>query len=421
MDWLTELLRDERFMPHGHCYLWLPELLWTNVVSDTLIALAYMTIPMTLVYIMRKRRDLPFDWMFAAFGVFILACGSTHLLDIWTIWQPHYWLLASVKALTAVASVITAVLLVKLVPAALSIPSPSQLRKVNDELRGAQAELVATARRAGMAEVATNVLHNVGNVLNSVNVSAALVDQQVRASKGLALGKVVQLLQRHQSGLGHFFNHDDKGKLLPDYLDKLAQSLAAERQRMLDELANLSKSIDHIKDIVATQQAYAGPSGVIEPVQIVELVEDAMRMSGDSLSRHQVRVVREFGAVPQVLLDKHQLLQILLNLIGNAKQAMPGDPGRESQITLRLTQSGEAAVQLQVSDNGVGIAPENLTRIFAHGFTTRAGGHGFGLHSCALATKMMGGTLTAHSAGEGRGATFTLELPIQVAAHGATA
>lgn len=415
-----QLLRDERFMPHGHCYLWLPELLWTNVVSDTLIALAYMTIPVTLVYIMRKRRDLPFDWMFAAFGVFILACGSTHLLDIWTIWQPHYWLLAGVKALTAVASVVTAVLLIKLVPAALRIPSPSQLEKVNAELRGAQTELVATARRAGMAEVATNVLHNVGNVLNSVNVSAALLVQQVRASKGPGLDKVAQLLQQNRADLGHFFSHDDKGKLLPDYLEKLAQGMAAERQRMLDELANLSKSIDHIKDIVATQQAYAGPSGVVEPVELAELLEDAMRMSGDSLSRHQVKVVREFGAVPPVLLDKHQVLQILLNLIGNAKHAMPGAPDQEHLITLRLTEAGDGAVQVQVSDNGEGIAAENLSRIFAHGFTTRVGGHGFGLHSCALAARGMGGTLSVHSAGAGRGATFTLELPVRArgqAAH----
>jgi signal transduction histidine kinase len=413
MESLIQLLRDDRFMPHGHCYLWLPELLWANVVSDALIAFAYLTIPVTLVYFIRKRRDLPFDWMFGAFGVFILACGSTHVLDIWTIWHPDYWLAAWVKVITAIASVVTAVLLIKLVPVALHLPSPSQLRKVNDELRNAQAELVATARRAGMAEVATNVLHNVGNVLNSVNVSADLVTGQIRTSKAQALAKVVQLLQAHQADLGHFFSHDDKGRQLPDYLDKLEQAIAEERRRMLNELASLTKSIDHIKEVVATQQAYAGPAGVIEPVRIIELVEDAIRMSGDSLSRHEVTVVTEFSAVPQVLLDRHQVLQILLNLINNAKYAMSGTSDQQHQITVRLSIAENAGVVLQVADNGEGIAPENLTRIFAHGFTTRKNGHGFGLHSCVLAAQQMGGTLLAHSDGVGRGATFTLKLPIR--------
>lgn len=415
MDSLLQLLRDERFMPHGHCYLWLPELLWTNVVADSLIALSYLTIPVTLVYFIWKRRDLPFDWMFGAFGVFILACGTTHVLDIWTIWHPDYWLAAYVKVVTAIASVITAVLLVKLVPLALLLPSPSQLRKVNDELRGAQAELVATARRAGMAEVATNVLHNVGNVLNSVNVSAAVVGDQLRVSKAQSLGKVVQLLETHQGDLGRFFAEDEKARLLPGYLAQLDRAICEERQRMMEELANLSKSVDHIKEIVATQQAYAGPVGVLEQVHIVELVQDAIRMSGDSLLHHEIVVLTEFEATPEVLLDKHQMLQILLNLISNAKQAMSGRSCPAHQLTVRLAQAGAAAVRVQVADNGEGIAPENLGRVFTHGFTTRKSGHGFGLHSCILAAQSMGGTLKAHSDGVGRGATFTLELPLRAA------
>ncbi|MBV6325461.1 sensor histidine kinase [Duganella violaceipulchra] len=413
MDSLMKMLRDERFMPHGHCFLWFPELLWTSVVADTVIALAYMTIPVTLIYFIRKRRDIPFDWMFGAFGVFILACGTTHLLDIWTIWHPDYWLLALVKVITAIASLITAILLIKLVPVALQLPSPSQLRKVNDDLRNAQTELVATARKAGMAEIATNVLHNVGNVLNSVNVSANLVIQQVSTSKVRALGKVVHLLQEHEADLGHFFSHDEKGKQLPDYLSKLEQAIAVEQLRILDELGELTKSIEHIKEVVATQQSYAGPTGIIESVQIVELVEDALRMSDDSLSRHDITLVKEFVAVPKVLLDRNKVLQILLNLINNAKHAMSGASDQQHRITVRLSNAENAGVVLQVVDNGEGIAPENLTRIFAHGFTTRKNGHGFGLHSCVLAAQSMGATLLAHSEGAGKGATFTLKLPIQ--------
>lgn len=282
------------------------------------------------------------------------------------------------------------------------------------ELQEAQAELVTTARQAGMAEIATNVLHNVGNVLNSVNVSAGLVSSQMRASKAQGLGKVVQLMNEHTGDLGDFLTRDQKGKMLPGYLSKLAEVVAAEQQGIIEELAQLSKSVDHIKDIVTTQQSYAGASSVFEQCQIADLLEDALRMSAGSLSRHQVAVVKEFADVPSLPLDKHRVLQILINLISNAKHAMDGVPERQHQITLRLHSAQGPAVQIQVADNGEGIAPENLTRIFAHGFTTRKDGHGFGLHSCILAAREMGGSLTAHSEGLGQGATFTLELPIKL-------
>ena len=262
-----------------------------------------------------------------------------------------------------------------------------------------------------MAEVATNVLHNVGNVLNSVNVSANLVTKQVHSSKAGALHKVVELLQSHEADLGHFFSQDEKGKQLPGYLVKLELAVAEEQCHILDELARLIKSIEHIKEIVATQQAYAGPVGVIEPVQIVDLVEDAIRMSDDSLMRHHITLLKEFNEVPQLPLDKHQVLQILLNLINNAKHAMSDAPDSEHRITVRLSQAENAGIVLQVADNGEGISPENLPRIFVHGFTTRKNGHGFGLHSCILAAQSMGGTLLAHSDGIGKGATFTLKLP----------
>lgn len=164
------------------------------------------------------------------------------LMEILTIWQPYYWLSALVKVITAIASVITAILLVRLVPAALKIPSPQQLAKVNDELREAQAELVTTARRAGMAEVATNVLHNVGNVLNSVNVSAQVLCDKVHTSKGPAVAKVAQLMKEHPDDLGDFISSDPKARALPDYLDKLADALAVEQQGMIAELAQLTTS-----------------------------------------------------------------------------------------------------------------------------------------------------------------------------------
>ncbi|WP_207284020.1 sensor histidine kinase [Pseudomonas sp. FW300-N2F2] len=412
MNDLLALLTDKRFMPHGHCYMWRPDLLWTNVIADGLITLSYVTIPFTLLYFIHKRKDVPFDWMLAAFGVFILACGTSHVMEILTIWQPYYWLSALVKVITAIASVITAILLVRLVPAALKIPSPQQLAKVNEELREAQAELVTTARRAGMAEIATNVLHNVGNVLNSVNVSAQVLYEKVHTSKGPGVAKVVQLMKEHPDDLGDFISSDPKGRALPDYLDKLADALAVEQQGMIAELAQLTRRIDHIKEIVATQQSYAGNASVLEPGSLRELVEDVVRICDVSLARHHISLIKEFSDIPQMPLDKHRVLQILVNLINNAKQALDAGVNRPPRIILRLKVVDDGRVRVEVEDNGEGIAQDNLARVFEHGFTTRVDGHGFGLHSCILAAHEMGGDLTAQSAGPGRGALFILELPL---------
>jgi signal transduction histidine kinase len=288
--------------------------------------------------------------------------------------------------------------------------------KIGRELRAAQSELLATARQAGMAEIANNVLHNVGNVLNSVNVSAGLIGSTMRDSKAHGLAKAVHLMNEHSADLGDFLTRDEKGKLLPGYLNKAVAALALEQQSVVEELGSLAKSVDHIKDIVATQQSYAGAASVVEAVQIRDLMEDALRMNVGAMTRHRVTVVKEFEDVPLLLLDKSRVLQILVNLISNAKQAMDGVLDRAHRMTLRVDVAGladERRLGIRVEDNGEGIPPENLPQLFVHGFTTRKDGHGFGLHSCALTAKEMGGTLTANSDGPGKGATFTLELPIR--------
>jgi signal transduction histidine kinase len=271
---------------------------------------------------------------------------------------------------------------------------------------------VSASRRAGMAEVATSVLHNVGNVLNSVNVSGALIAEKVGQSKVANLNKAVALMREHDGDLGVFLTTDERGKKLPGYLSNLAAHLAKEQAEVVQETGSLTKNILHIKEIVAMQQSHAKVSGVLEMLEVSELVEDAVRMNHGTIERHQVKLVREFGVVAPLLTDKHKVLQILVNLIRNAKHACD-DSGREDkQIILRVA-NGNGRVKISVRDNGVGIPEENLTRIFSHGFTTRKEGHGFGLHSGALAAREMGGALRVFSEGPGRGATFTLELPVQ--------
>jgi PAS domain S-box-containing protein len=275
-------------------------------------------------------------------------------------------------------------------------------------------QLSDASRQAGMVEIANNVLHNIGNVLNSVNVSAGLISGRLRASKADGLAKAVQLMNRHATDLSDFLTHDKKGKTLPAYLNKLVEALAVEKQGIAEELESLIKSIEHIKEIVATQQSYSGATSLVEPVQIKDLVEDALRMNAASMARHQISVIKEFADVPLLMMDKHLVLQILVNLIDNAKRAVDSTPDRSHQIKLRIQISEPAdgsRLQISVEDDGEGIAPENLARLFSHGFTTRKNGHGFGLHSCALAAKEMAGTITAHSDGPGKGAAFMLALP----------
>ncbi len=290
-----------------------------------------------------------------------------------------------------------------------------RVERRTQQLKDAQSELMDSARQAGMAEIATNVLHNVGNVLNSVNISADLVTRKLRTSKALGLGKAMQLINEHPDDLGSFLTEDEKGKLLPGYLNQLVEAIALEQQGMADELTQLSKSVDHIKDIVSTQQSYAGASTLLEPVNISTLMEDALRMNAGALNRHHVTVVKEYAPVPDILGDKHRLLLIMVNLISNAKYAMSNLTHRPRQMTLTVQPGDENTLKISVKDDGEGIPAENMTRIFTHGFTTRKEGHGFGLHSCALAAVEMNGQLCAHSDGPGLGAVFTLTIPLTLA------
>jgi NO-binding membrane sensor protein with MHYT domain len=289
-------------------------------------------------------------------------------------------------------------------------------RQITAELVAAQNKLLNVARRAGMAEIATNVLHNVGNVLNSVNVSAGIIQTRLRESRVDGLTQGLQLMSSHTADLGHFFNHDPKGQRLPGYLRKLAENLLDEKHSVLEEIATLVRSIEHINDIVATQQGYAGPASMVELLQVEASIDDALRISAASMPGEQAAIVKELEPMPPVLLDNHLLLQILVNLLTNAKQAVEAVRERSHLITIRAMVSGmtgQPRVHIQVEDNGEGIEPRNLGRLFEHGFTTRKSGHGFGLHSSALAAHTMGGQLTAHSAGPGQGAVFTLDLPMQ--------
>ncbi len=283
--------------------------------------------------------------------------------------------------------------------------------RMEKALETANSQLMEATRQAGMAEVATGVLHNVGNVLTSINVTANLLSDRFRDSKVTSIFKVCALLRENNADLPGFFAKDPRAAKLPAYLENLANALDKERVETMNELATLLKSISHVKDVIWMQQSYASVAGIVEPIHPPETIEDAIKLSNTALQRHSVQVERQFATTPPARAERHKVLQILVNLIGNAKKAMDCKEPSQRRLILRVENGTNDRIVIKVIDNGIGIPPENLGKIFSHGFTTRKDGHGFGLHSSALAAKQMGGALHAHSDGAGRGATFVLELP----------
>jgi len=279
-----------------------------------------------------------------------------------------------------------------------------------------QSELLAVSRMAGMAEIATGVLHNVGNVLNSLNVSVSMIADQVRASRVSGLTRSIELVDNFPGGLPAFLG-TEKGKVLPSYLTSVSKRLSEEQAKVLDELASVNRHVDHIKTIVAMQQSYARPTGVKENVVLAHLIDDALHMGESSFAKHGIEVVKDYSTALSIATDRHKLLQIMINLISNARHALKdhraamGDELVGVQQLFVRVRPTSTTIVIEVADTGVGIPAENLDKIFRHGFTTKKGGHGFGLHASANAARELGGTLTVASDGPGRGASFMLELP----------
>ena len=290
----------------------------------------------------------------------------------------------------------------------------SEFDDMMSKLEKARTALTDTARAAGMSEIATGILHNVGNVLNSVNVSAALVARKLDEMSVADLRQVVGVLEEHGDDLATFIGEDPKGKHLQPFLSALSSQLCDERSSIADEMGALSQGVEHICDLIKSQQSYALKTDMKEEVSLADRLDEALSITEQALSLDpRLEVVREYEALPEVLVDKHRLLEILVNLIQNALQAME-EGGDEKRLSLRVTRDGADHVLLQVADTGVGITSDALVKVFHLGYTTKAGGHGYGLHTAANATTELGGSLDAHSDGEGRGAVFTLRLPLEI-------
>ena len=399
MESLRALVMGEGFMPHGHCYLWTPSLLWLNVITDTLIASSYLSIPVTLVYLVRKRRDIPFNWMFGAFGLFILACGANHVMEIWTIWNPAYWLSGYLKGITAASSVVTAFLLVKLIPAALSIPSQQQLAQANDELRRAnqelqranqelartQAHLVQTEKMASLGGLVAGVAHEINTPVGIVITSASVLVQETR--------------QVRESYEQQNLSEEE----LKEYLG------TAEQSAQLIEV-NATRAADLIQSF--KQVAVDQTAGEQRRINVRDYVADTLTSLTPVLKARAAQV--DVVAPDDLLLTTYPgaWSQIITNLVLNS--LIHGfEAGVAGRIRIAIETLRDRVV-LRYTDNGKGIPAQIRSRVFEPFFTTRrdAGGSGLGLHILFnLVTQTLAGSVRIEDPPAAEGVLFVIELP----------
>jgi PAS domain S-box-containing protein len=285
--------------------------------------------------------------------------------------------------------------------------------QTEDALREAQQELIQTAHHAGMAEVATGVLHDVGNLLNSVNVSCEMIMKVLHESSLNSMAKVNHLLAS-QADPGAFISDDPKGQKVPRLYGQLGDRMEKEREEMLEEAEHLKSKIQIIRDVISTQQGYAKTGLFFEEARMETLVEDALAILKSSMEQGNLNIEKNYISVPTVSVQKSKFVHIILNLLKNARDALIKVTDRPCIIRIDILSDplDPKYACVKVTDNGEGIAEKDLELIFTHGFTTKSTGHGFGLHSCANLMTEMNGRIHAESLGKGRGASFILALPI---------
>jgi NO-binding membrane sensor protein with MHYT domain len=271
-------------------------------------------------------------------------------------------------------------------------------------------KLITQAHASGKAEVAANVLHNVGNVLNSLNVSSILIKEKVSKLPVETIQSIAELLQKNKANIGEYLTEDINGKNLIPFLTKLHLVIQKEQLQLSLEIDKLVNNIGHIKEIIATQQSLSSTKGLQQRLNIEDLIEESLIITKDDIDIKKIKIEKSYALILPIVINKSKFLQIIVNLIQNARDALIAfdATSKEIQISTAIIQN---KVEIKVTDNGVGLTAENLKKVFKHGFTTKTTGHGYGLHSCMLNAHELGGTLKVESKGEGQGATFILELP----------
>lgn len=280
-----------------------------------------------------------------------------------------------------------------------------------NELESLQRVAIENARYAGISEIATGVLHNIGNIVNSVGISAHVISEIIDHSKIDSLIQATDLLNKNKSSAAEFFSHPTKGQALIEYLNIVGSSLLGDNQKLKNEIQLILNKIDLMIGVVRSQQAYAKGQFMTETFQISALCHELINMISSMVTRENIKIIETYNNVPDVETDRVKISHVIINLLKNAKEALEGQTTSAKQIKIRTETTPEKKVSLSIEDNGAGIAPDHLDKIFSHGFTTKVKGHGFGLHFCANTMAELGGSLQVESEGVGKGSRFTIILP----------
>jgi signal transduction histidine kinase len=384
---VLERLFGGAFMPHGHCYLWSPAMVWTQVTSNTLIGVAYLWISVTLAYLV-WRVKLPFSWVYIAFGVFILACGLTHFLDVATVWHPIYWADAGVRVVTAAASVGTAILVLPLVPRVRTLATLSELAK--DRGQKLEALNVSLQERVEQA------------VAELRSKDQILINKERQAAMGEMVGNIAHQWRQPLNALGLVLANLRDGSRFGDLDRAVVEEQVAEGNRLVQKM---STTISDFREFLTP-----GKKKTVFSARTV--ITATLRLVDASYRHDNIELVLEGGTDMSLHGFPNEYSQVVLNLLSNARQAIKASNVGAGRIDMRLEHHRHFGC-LVVRDNGGGIPVAVLGRIFEPYFSTRQDGSGIGLTmSRQMVEESMGGRLEARNV-EG-GAELRVLVPLAV-------